>query len=35
MVTPQIKELGRWMVMEAPDREVVKMGNYYCIGNIS
>ena len=26
MVTPQIKELGRWMVMEAPDREVVKMG---------
>ena len=26
VVTPQIKELGRWMVMEAPDREVVKMG---------
>ena len=25
VVTPQIKELGRWMVMEAPDR-VVKMG---------
>lgn len=26
MITPQMKELGRWMVMETPDREVVKMG---------
>ena len=26
VITPQMKELGRWMVMETPDREVVKMG---------